>query len=252
MANPKKKTLGIDEVLPPFKYCGHKIRAIVLDVDDTLVATQPVFEVCCETVAADHGYDPARIQEYMREIKIGRKKIIMPLETMMETLYPEINSEESARWVTVYQKIAATHLYDPIADAHDFLEQCFPRVHLGFCSNEQTTIAVHRLQSAKLNPNRYFPASTRRGLEWRQGKTVGIKKPDRAALDYFVHHFNIEPHELLMVGDMKTDYDVAQNAGTHGAIILSNDFSREMMEEITGNPHHVFESLTDLFRHLSV
>lgn len=235
----------------PFYYHGNPIRAIVLDVDDTLVKTQEVFEVCCETVATDHGHDPGRIQDYMRHIKRGTKKIVMPLESMMQTIYPEIDAAEAARWVAVYQTIALSHAYQPIPDALPFLEESFGRVHLGFCSNELTVIAVHRLESANLNPTRYFPASTRRGMHIQNGKTTGIKKPDRAALDYFVSTFNVEPHELLMIGDMKTDYVVAQNAGTHGAIVLSNNFSREMMEEITGNPTHVFNSLGDLLRHLS-
>lgn len=252
MANPKKKTLGLDEVLSPFTYNGKNIRAIVLDVDDTLVQTQAVFEICCETLAADHGQDPDRVRDYMADIKVGKVKPVMPLESMMCHLYPEIDIEEASRWVAVYQKIALSHTYTAIPDAHHFLEESFNRVHLGFCSNELTEIAVHRLKTAKLNPNRYFPASARKGLTIQQGKTVGIKKPDRAALDCFMEIFNVEPQELLMVGDMKTDYEVAQNAGTHGAIILSNEFSREMMEGITGNPHHVFDSLTDLLRHLSV
>lgn len=252
MPGPPKKTLGIEGMLRPLRYNDENIRAIVLDIDDTLVETQPIFEICCETLAADHGYDPVRVQEYMADIKVDKRKPVMPLESMVRHLYPEIDIEEAVRWVSVYQKIALTHNYPAIPDALTFLEACMNRAHLGFCTNELTTIAIHRLQTAKLNPNRYFPASTRKGLEMQNGKTVGIKKPNPEVLRYFHNSFNVEPHELLMVGDMQTDYEVAKNAGSHGAIILSNQFSREMMERFTGNPHHVFESLTDLFRHLSV
>ncbi len=235
-----------------FRYNGAQIRAIVLDVDDTLVKTQEVFEICCETLAANHGKDPQRVRSYLSDIKHGKQKPVMPLESMMHHVYPEIGLEEAARWVSIYQTIALSHTYVPIHDALRFLDACMNQVHLGFCSNELTEIAVHRLKTAKLNPNHYFPAFTRRGLSIQNGKTVGFKKPEREALQYFVEKFNIEPHELLMIGDMKTDYEVAKNAGTHGAIVLSNIFSRKMMEEITGNQQHVFDSLTHLLEYLSV
>lgn len=235
-----------------FHYHGKHIRAIVLDVDDTLVKTQEIFEICCETLAADHGKDPQRVRSYMSDIKHDKQKPIMPLESMMQHIYPEISLQEAARWASIYQTIARSHTYAPINDARTFLDACINQVHLGFCSNEFTEIAVHRLESANLNPNHYFPAFTRRGLSIQNGKTVGFKKPEREALQYFVEKFNIEPHELLMIGDMKSDYEVAKNAGTHGAIVLSNIFSRKKMEETTGNQHHVFDSLTHLLEYLSV
>ena len=233
----------------PFHYHGNSIEAIVLDVDDTIVITQPIFEVSCETLVITHGYDPQPLQSYIAAVKKGEQKIISPMEKAWKWLYPELTEKEAGRWVEIYQQIAKTHFYKPITDAEHFLNRCLNNVKLGFCTNELLEIAIHRLATAGINPDVYFPEHHQKGFVIINGKCIGHKKPDPKALQYFIELWNIKPEELLMIGDMKTDFEVAQNIGAHGAIILSNSYTRQTMEHHV-NGKYIFDSLTDLLMHL--
>ena len=60
---------------------------------------------------------------------------------------------------------------------------------------------------------------------------VTNQKPAAEPVTRTLHHFNVEAHETLVVGDTEFDILMGRNAGTHTCGVTYGNGSRESLEE---------------------
>lgn len=86
-----------------------------------------------------------------------------------------------------------------------------------------------------------------RALEYAVGRTaVVLGKPDAAFYDSAVEALDLEPDEVVMVGDdIRTDIEAAQRAGLTGVLVRTGKFSAS---DLSGDvsPDAVIDSIADL------
>lgn len=76
---------------------------------------------------------------------------------------------------------------------------------------------------------------------------VVIGKPDPRMLDGIIHKYNLQPHEIAMVGDrIYTDVMTAINAGGMGILVLSGEATTTDVEQAPTKPHLVARDLAEL------
>lgn len=76
-------------------------------------------------------------------------------------------------------------------------------------------------------------------------KVFGKPSPDMAEMA--IRRVGVEPNECLVVGDrFDTDFKCAQNAGMDFALVLSGATTRDMLEDSSYAPTHVFQDISGL------
>ena len=74
-----------------------------------------------------------------------------------------------------------------------------------------------------------------------------IGKPNPGMLDGILHNYNLQPAEVLMVGDrIYTDVQMAHNAGAIGVLTLTGETKIETAIESPTKPHIIIKDLEEL------
>lgn len=76
---------------------------------------------------------------------------------------------------------------------------------------------------------------------------VVIGKPDPRMLSGILSRYQLEPHEVAMVGDrIYTDVRMAYNAGAVGVLVMSGETTMEIVEESDLTPDIIAENLAEI------
>jgi 2-phosphoglycolate phosphatase len=177
-----------------------RVRALVFDLDGTLIdSVQDIAEACNHTLS-EHGRATRRIEEIRTFIGDGARALLARAAGL-----PSEASELDAlveRFLAYYTAHPTTHT-TLLPGAREALGQ-FPDLRIALCTNKPriTTEAI----LAQLRLTDAFEVVL-------AGGDLPLQKPDPAPLLHIARLLELEPAELVMIGDGPQDILSARAAG---------------------------------------
>lgn len=191
------------------------VRAVLFDLDGTLVDSYPAITASVNHVRALHGLPPLTVAAVTRYVGRGPDFL---LEHTVGRGDPTTNlAAYRAHHPTVLRE--GTRL---LPDAHDTLATLHARgVKLGICSNKP--VAFTRELVAHLGVAGFLKVVL--GPE-----DVGRLKPAPDMLQTALAQLQVLPNEALYVGDMTVDIDTARSAGVRVAVVSTGSDTPEALD----------------------
>ncbi len=188
--------------MPP----SHRFRAVVFDLDGTLVDTLPDIHEALNRALAEDGLDPIDENACRRMIGGGAHNLIEQAFGMIG------EATDSPRIDAVFERFLVLYAAEPairslpfpgVIDTLDWLRG--QNVALGICTNKPDGLTALVLEQLGLAS--YF------GEAVIGGEGLPVRKPDPGHLLEVVRRTGHAPSQALMVGDSETDVAAARNAG---------------------------------------
>ncbi len=183
-----------------------RVKAVILDLDGTLIHTAPEIAQAANGLRADLGL-PA-LDAKLIEGYIGEGAATLIKRCLAEDI-GELDAEQSANVYASFSRhyakiVADSQPYDNVLESLHDLKQAGYR--LACVTNKPESFTLPLLQKSGLNA--YFELVV-------SGDSLPKKKPDPLPLMYVCEQFNILPQSALLVGDSKTDVAAAWAAGCY-------------------------------------
>jgi phosphoglycolate phosphatase len=182
------------------------IKAVVIDLDGTLLDTAPDLAHAAELMMAELGMPApplATIKTY-----IGNGVSRLAKRVLTGDMDAEPDAELFARAFPLYEKHygANVSLYSCPFDGVVAGLEAFKAmgVHIACITNKAEKYTVPLLKDTGLFD--YFELIL-------SGDSLPKRKPDPMPLLHACKHFGVEPHELLLIGDSLNDTQAARAAG---------------------------------------
>lgn len=208
------------------------IKAVVFDMDDTLVQTKKV-RYAAQKHMAKHFYDLVLSDEDIDQ-HWGK-----PFPQMMEAIYgpraPLTEIMETYYSVTNLYPIGA---YIGAAEAVTALSRRLP---IGLLTAANQRLMEEAMSSARISPSLFSYIQTSDDTEYH--------KPDPLVFAPVVEHYRkweIVPGEILYVGDAVSDYLAARGAGLDFVGIAGHTTDRETFERAGAVTIEDFNTLINL------
>lgn len=218
------------------------LRAVIFDLDGTLLDTLADLADSANAVLASRGHETIPTEEYKELIGDGMAKLVEraipeaaePSEEELEAALIDFQSEYARRWN------AKTHLYSGIAELLNELVSL--DIKLGVLSNKKHEFTVKCVDEF-LAP---WPWGTvlghREGIE---------KKPDPAGAFDAAKALDVSPDSCLYVGDSGVDMHTAVRAGMIPVGVLwgfrdSAELRGMGAEHLIGQPGELLELLESI------
>jgi phosphoglycolate phosphatase len=180
-------------------------RAVIFDLDGTLVDTAPDLMLATNKVLATLGRRPISMDEVRNFVGHGARALISrgcaatgePVEPRaLETLYQEFVIHYAAN-------IAGGST--PYPGLLTFLDRCKSEgIHMGVCTNKLESLSIRLLDA--LGMAHYFGAIV--GPD-----SIGIAKPDPRPYRETLRRLGERPWKSVLIGDSETDVLTARAAG---------------------------------------
>ncbi|MBI1208446.1 MAG: phosphoglycolate phosphatase [Azospirillum sp.] len=180
-------------------------RAVVFDLDGTLIDSAPDITIAINRMLADHHRPPIGLAAIRSMVGDGAAALLdsvfeatggrRPLPAMAEAL---------ACFLGHYGSLPASPscLYPGVADTLAILSEA--GLQLGLCTNKTEAITLSVL--GQIGLERVFAAVA-------GGDTLPVKKPDGRHLRWVIDRLGAEPGSAVMVGDNGNDVKAARSAG---------------------------------------
>ncbi len=198
-------------------------RAIVFDLDGTLVESAPDLADSVNSLLISHGLAPQALSAVKQMVGAGAKVLLQrgfaaggqPLsDEEAEALMPAFIEDYSARATNKTRLMPGTEALLAALEAD--------RIALGVCTNKPEGISRAILED--LGVARYFGSIV-------GGDTTPGKKPDPRPLQATLAALGASPAEALMVGDSPADAEVARAVGT-GLALVTFGYTPVPVEEL--------------------
>jgi phosphoglycolate phosphatase len=201
-----------------------KLRAVVFDLDGTLVDTVGDLTLALNLTLADLGLPPHAESAVRSMVGGGLAKLLeRGVAAYDATLGPADQERALGLLYRHYAAHPAAHscLYPDVRETLDALWDA--EIACGVCTNKPEPIARDLLRVLGLSE----------AFSVVQGSDTGFpKKPDPAGLGYVVAGLGAEPDTAVMVGDSATDLKTARAAGLKGAVLVSYGYSVTPVTEL--------------------
>ena len=207
-------------------------RSVLLDLDGTLIDSQPGIVASCLAALCALGHKPDEALDVKRFIG-------PPLEDMMQVLLQSYGDDRVDEAVVAYRRhygesgLLASEPYPGIVNALRDMRQAGLRIYLA--TSKREVFARRILQHLELAP--YFDGV--------YGSVPGGKldhKPELLA--HILSRQSMAPSRSLMVGDRRHDIIGAHAVGMRSVGVLWGYGSRDELE--TAGADHLVESTSDL------
>lgn len=183
------------------------IRAVLFDLDGTLVDSAPDMAVAVDRMLAELGHAPAGVERVRHWVGNGARRLVMrALSGDIDGVPPEVETEHAlAAFLAYYgERLSVdSRVYPGVVDGLDRLRA--DGYGLACVTNKPESLARPLLEAMGLG--RYLPVVV-------GGDTLPERKPEAAPLHYAMAALEAWPDRTLMVGDSRTDVDAGRNAGT--------------------------------------
>lgn len=178
-------------------------KAIIFDLDGTLLDTVTDLADAANFVLTQHSFPIKNYQEYKNLVGKGIKELISNVipsfaknEELITKCFSEMKQEYSSLWKL------HTKMYPGIAELLTYLSQ--RKIPMAILSNKEEAF-VREITAYALN-------------SWKFDQIVGtstnlLPKPDPKGALVIAKNLSLSPQEFLFVGDSDLDMETAKNAG---------------------------------------
>jgi phosphoglycolate phosphatase len=184
-----------------------KIKAVVIDLDGTLLDTAPDLAHAAELMMAELNMPPVPLATIKTYIGNGVSRLVKRVLTGSMDAEPDAALFDRA--YPLYQKHYAAHVSlhsRPFPGVVEGLQALRAMgVHVACITNKAEVFTIPLLRDTGLLD--YFELVL-------SGDTLPKRKPDPMPLLHACKHFGIEPGELLLIGDSLNDTQAARAAGS--------------------------------------
>ncbi|MHB1176252.1 MAG: phosphoglycolate phosphatase [Sulfuriferula sp.] len=184
-----------------------KIKAVVIDLDGTLLDTAPDLAHAAELMMAELNMPPVALATIKTYIGNGVSRLVK--RVLAGSMDAEPDTALFERAYPIYLKHYGAHvsLYSrPFPGVIEGLQALRAMgVHVACITNKAEAFTIPLLRDTGLLD--YFELVL-------SGDTLPKRKPDPLPLLHACKHFGIEPGELLLIGDSLNDTQAARAAGS--------------------------------------
>jgi phosphoglycolate phosphatase len=203
------------------------IRAVLFDLDGTLLDSAPDLIGALNALRANEELPPLETEEMSRYVSRGAVGILtagMPEadETTFESWRLEFLSHYAEN---IYQ---ASRLYEGVLELLEYLGQA--GIPWGVVTNKSEALTLPIMEAAKL---RHMASCV------VCGDTLKRSKPDPAPVSLACSILNVAPGETIFAGDDLRDLEAGRAAGTRTAAVHYGYGSHEMVEELVADSYPV-------------
>jgi phosphoglycolate phosphatase len=209
------------------------LAAVIFDLDGTLVDSAPDLAVAANALLAEHGRPPLATGEIAAMVGDGVAKLVeRALAARQASAVPL--AAAVARFMAFYERHPATltRAYPGVPEGLRRL--CAVGLRLGLCTNKPeraTRLIFDQLEFAE-----FFSTVV-------TGDSLRARKPDPAPIRLALTKLEIEPEEVVMVGDHVNDVLAADAAGVR-AIFARYGYGRAMLGTVA--PAAAIDHFSDL------
>lgn len=211
-------------------------RAVVLDLDGTLIDTAPDLVQATNHILGQHGRRAVSLEKIRSMVGQGARKMLLKgfAETGRALSQAEVEPLY-AEFVAFYSNHIAERSR-PFPGAVAFLDRCRQAgIKLAVCTNKLEALTIQLL--SELNLARYFSAVV-------GSDTIGIAKPDAAPYREAVRRAGAAVHASVMIGDSATDILMARAAGVP-VIAVSFGYAESPVAELM--PDHLVGGFDEIW-----
>lgn len=211
-------------------------RAVVLDLDGTLVDTAPDLAQATNHVLGRHGRRAVSLDEIRSAVGQGARKMLLKGFAETGKALTEAEVEPLFADFLAFYRAHIADLSRPFPGAVAFLDQCTGAgIKLAVCTNKLETLTKQIL--SELDLARYFSAVI-------GSDTIGIAKPDAAPYREAVRRAGAAPRSSVMIGDSAADILMARAAGAP-VIAVSFGYSERPVAEF--GPDHLVDGFDEMW-----
>jgi HAD superfamily hydrolase (TIGR01549 family) len=204
------------------------IKAIIFDVDDTLLRYSEVATLCFQQTALKLKLKKYSLEEIAKCFGTPSKKFI-------KKLWPSANVENFKRMT--YQKIL-TQKVKPFPGAISIIKKISKKYKLGLLSSKSPILMYPHLKQIHLSKDLFE-------FIYSSGD-VKYHKPDPRVFNKPLNKLKIPPNEILYVGDAIYDAKAAIAAKLNFVAILTGHYSKEDFQKIGLKNTNILKSLNEL------
>lgn len=213
----------------------HPLRAIVFDLDGTLIDSAGDLAAALNRVLAESGRTQVTLAQVKRMIGDGSAKLVERGFVATGALPSSVDlATHLARFLEIYEA-GADELTRPYEGVADTLAHLAARgLKLGICTNKPDR-ATHRVLGA-FNLASHFVAVA-------GGDAFPVRKPDPGHVLGVLARLGVPPADAVMVGDNEHDAAAARAAGLP-IILVSYGYAHASLADI--GPDAVIDRFADL------
>lgn len=182
-----------------------ELKAVVFDLDGTLVDTIPDVHIALNSMLATYGLKGIERSAIYSLIGNGAKAMVKKAFSLNEQNLNESDAEAATKIYLNYYRakpVVETKIYPGVVP---ILKQFIKaKIKLAICTNKPGVMANIVLQ--RLNLNNYFEIIV-------AGDEVKKPKPHADHINIILENMKVKPEAAAMVGDSDIDLQCAQNAG---------------------------------------
>ena len=218
------------------------VRALLFDLDGTLVDSAPDMAVAVDRMLAGVGQPPVGESRVRDWVGNGARRLVMRALTGHHEGEPtEVETEHAlAAFLDYYGERLSEHsmLYPGTREGLDRL--LADGYGLACVTNKPEALARRLLEEMGLAAQ--FPVVV-------GGDTLPVRKPDPAPVHHAIAALRATPASTIMVGDSRADVDAGRNAGT---FVVCVPYGYSQGEDVAAMaPDAIVDSIEDLHRLLA-
>lgn len=203
-----------------------KVRALIFDLDGTLIDSAPDLQAAANRMLPPLGRREVGLKEIQMMIGDGVPKLVERCFAATGEIPPREEFDQYvAAFIADYEPRSA-ELTVAFDGAHDVLQNLKAQgIKLSICTNKPYGATMQILE--KLELAQYFDIVI-------GGDTLpGIKKPDPRHLQAALEKMGAEPGEAAMVGDNANDVNASHAAGLP-VVLLSHGYTKTPAKDLGG------------------
>jgi N-acetyl-D-muramate 6-phosphate phosphatase len=204
-----------------------KVRAILFDLDGTLLDSAPDLVAALNWVRASEGLSPLDVRPMSRHVSRGAMGLI---QAGMPAAGPEQMDIWKSRLLSRYSEhsFRQSRLYEGVPEVLGFLESaCIP---WGIVTNKSEALTQPILQALNLSDKAACVVC---------GDTLDRNKPDPAPVKYACNILQIPEGNTLFAGDDMRDLQAGRAAGTMTAVIHYGYGDHDLLDELVSGSEQI-------------
>lgn len=202
---------------------GNKLKAIVFDLDGTLVDTAPDVRLALNKALTLYCDRQVSQDEIYKLVGYGARYMIESALKMANVYLTDLEMQEIIDYYLQCYKqnpVVETLIYPNVVEVlKEFKKN---NLKLAICTNKPSVMT--RLVLEKLNLSHFFAVI-------RSGDEAKNAKPHPDHLSYILHELGCEHDEIIMVGDSEVDKATAENLNV-AFIGVSYGYSSELKSDM--------------------